>query len=90
MFFPTSRWREVKFLAFKYFGILEKDDADENVDNMLYDAFLSFRLGDTNNLDEPVGQINDQSLLDMAMILACVNSANICRLRFCLKFNRAF
>ena len=39
----NCRWKEVKFLAFYYFNILDSDDAEENVDNLKYDAFFSHR-----------------------------------------------
>ena len=42
-YFYLHRWREVKFLGYKYFGILTKDNEEENEAEMKYDAFFCYR-----------------------------------------------
>ncbi len=37
------RWDKVKFLLYRYMGILKNEDPDENLEGMLYDAFLYFK-----------------------------------------------
>ena len=42
-YFYSHRWREVKFLGYKYFGILTKDNEEENEAEIKYDAFFCYR-----------------------------------------------
>ena len=45
MFVVFKRWKEVKFLLYKHFDILDKRDKDENLEGIKYDALLSYRYG---------------------------------------------
>ena len=45
IFFVAKNPREIKFLMYCYLKVdtVPKDDRDENVDNMEYDAFFCYR-----------------------------------------------
>ncbi len=44
----NRKWEAVKFLLFMRFNVVVKDDEPEDVDNLEFDAFVSFRYGITN------------------------------------------
>ena len=41
----NRKWEAIKFFMFMHFDILPKDDDRENLDEMEFDAFVTYRLG---------------------------------------------
>ena len=40
----NRKWEAIKFFMFMHFDILPKDDVQENLDEMEFDAFITYRL----------------------------------------------